>query len=76
MFRIQHRQKNGVFPSNYYTPLQYLLNSLFSNTNKDHMQKICLQEVDVPTYELGVKKTIGIFYSTIILGCTVSKVIV
>jgi hypothetical protein len=37
-----------------------LSNYLSSNKNRDGIHKLCAKEVDVPTYNFGVNKTISI----------------
>jgi hypothetical protein len=55
-----HMQK--LFPSHYCAPHWYLSN----DPNKDHMQNLHPQKVDLPTYQLGVRKIVGVSSSRVI----------
>ena len=60
MFRVHNIQRNGVGPSNYFSPLEELSNGLLSDPNGYHMQMLRPQEVDVPTYHFMVHKIVEI----------------
>lgn len=62
MCRVQNIWKHGVGPLQYLFPQRYLSNCLLSDPNWHLMQKVCSTEVDIPTYHLGVKKTISFSY--------------
>ena len=53
----------GLF--HYCTPRWDLSNGLSSNPNGDHMQKLCPQEVGIPTYHFGARKIVGISSSRV-----------
>jgi hypothetical protein len=42
------------------SPWIVLSNELLCALNKDHMQKLCPQEIDISTNHLGARKTFGV----------------
>ena len=56
---LHHIQTEGVFPFRYCTSQWYFSNGLLSTPNKDHMQKLCPREDDIPTYYFRVHKIVG-----------------
>lgn len=58
MFRVHHIQRHGVGPFHDGTSQQNLSNSTSSDPKEDCMQTIRPWEVDIPTYQFDVHKTI------------------
>lgn len=58
MFRVHHIWRHGKIYFHYYVPQQDHSKCIWSDLNKDYIQKLHPQEIDVSTYHFGVHKTI------------------
>lgn len=67
MFRVHYVKIHGEIPFHDCTPQQYLPNNLSSDENRDHIKKLRIQVVYVPTYHISIDKSIGISSSRVIL---------
>ena len=56
LFKVHHIWRSGVNNFNYCSHHWFILNNLFSEENIDHIKTLLPQEVDVPTYQIELKK--------------------
>ena len=60
ILRVHNIWRYAIGPFQYCSPCEGLSNGLLSDTNGDHLRKLCSREVDVQTYHFWFHKTIGI----------------
>ena len=62
MFRKNPSKINFLGPFSYCVPWQGLSKGFLIDPNRDRMESLCPQEVDVPTYHFKVHKTIIVLF--------------
>lgn len=66
ILRVHQILRHGIGPSHYCTHRRDLSNNLSRDPNRDDMEKLPPQEVDVRTYHASVHKSVGVSCSMII----------
>lgn len=65
VIRVLHIWRNGGFYFYYCVPWWDLFNGLSSDPNGDPIQKLCTQEVNIPTYDFRVQKIVDASYYSV-----------